>query len=419
MTASGCSSSSKPKATANAGPGTLNVTFQMDSVVKPGEEMFKCQLVKLPSSLGAQAYMTSMSHDYTPGSHHLLLYTTDYTSIPTGADQVHDCSSSGAADAFSHVRGVMYGAQTPTGSLNLPAGVGMPAAPDQVLLYNVHYINSGPVDLDAHVTARLTFTNDGASITQKAGNIFWYDPFIRVPAGAEAHAQMRCPIPNDITLLEGASHYHKRGFAYGAYVDTAPDKPAGTPFYTSSNWEDPGAFNQPVTVAGGSAIRFQCSYDNKAGATDFFQGQSAITNEMCMFVSLYYPDQGANFDFCTQGADMFGSGSATCVGTLTCMGKCPAATISATSVDYSPCTQQCIVDSCPTATAKLVPLLTCIQKNCATECGGSSGDAGAPTDAAVSSEGGAATDGGTDPCTACVTASCPLEGLACSQHTCN
>ena len=90
--AAGCSSSS-PSSGNGAGPGSgddggadasstlQTVSFQMQETVPAGGEIFDCQYVQLPD---AKAWLVAAQHNYTPGSHHLLLYTTDLTSIPAG-----------------------------------------------------------------------------------------------------------------------------------------------------------------------------------------------------------------------------------------------------------------------------------------------------------------------------------------------
>jgi hypothetical protein len=408
----GCSSSSsrQPSGAASDG-GSVNVTFQYERTVKSGEEILDCQLLTLPSTLGPAAHMISASHEYTQGSHHLAVYTTDFTALPAGAGQVTDCLPDNQNNnSLNHARGVLYAAQTPTGTLNFPPGVGLPVSAGQVVLLNFHFVNPTPNDVKASANATLTINPDGAGITVNAGVLFWNDPYVAVPAGAQAHAQMRCPIPGDITVAKVVSHYHKRGVSYAAYIDPAPDQLATTPFYTSSNWEDPDVLNAIIPIAGGSAIRYRCDYDNQAGTSDFFEGASAVANEMCGFAATYYPDQGIGANLCVLGADMYGTGSTNCVDSAACLVKCPA-TPEPTGA-YSPCTQKCMVNSCPTVSANLAPLVACIRQYCADECNRSSEGGAFALDA------GAATDAGTDSCAACGAKRCPMETSACQQHTC-
>lgn len=408
----GCSSSSNPQAASDG--GNLDVTFQMNVTVKANQEILDCQLVTLPSTLGTNAFMISGSHEYTQGSHHFGVYTTDFTAVPAGADQITDCSADNQNNnLLNHSRGVLYAAQTPTATSGFPPGVGLSVTAGQVVLLNFHYVNVSANEVSASVKVTLTFSPNGAGIKEKAGILFWNDPYIAVPAGAQAHAQMRCPIPSNITVLKVVSHYHKRGVAYSAYIDPSPNQLATTPFYTSSSWEDPDVLNKTIPIAGGSAIRYRCDYDNQGGTLSFFEGSSALKSEMCGFAASYYPDQGEYTNICALGGDMYGTGTANCLDSAACLVRCPPSDVSVvTGIAYSPCAQQCMVDSCPSVSASLSPLVNCIQKNCADACGPSSGgDASAP-DAGVTG------DAGTDPCAACGAMLCPTETSACQQHAC-
>jgi hypothetical protein len=380
----------------------------MNVTVNPGEEKFLCRLVTFPATVPAKAgYVTATTHHFTPGSHHLLLYATDLTSTSMlpGWDQPKDCSESGPnASVMNHVKGLIYDAQNPTGGLTYPPGIGFPATPNQVLLWQVHYIDPGATPLDAHVTVDFTFAPPGATIKAQAGVLFWYDTFIDVPAGAKARAQMRCPIPNDITILRAESHYHSRGMGYGAYLDDPPSKPATTPFFTSHNWEDPGALTTPFPVKGGSNIRFECDYDNTAGSLEFFAGPSAKTNEMCMFIGLYYPDLGSSVDNCNNG-DLYGTGTSTCTDTYNCLVACSAAGQAGmtNSTDYPPCVQKCFAQSCPSATGPVNTLLNCLFSKCAGPC-------------TCDSKTQVCTTATSSACTACVQSTmCSSEWAACQQ----
>lgn len=406
LVAVGCSSSSSStpsggtsSSTAPPGSKLQTVEYKMAATVGAGKEIFDCQYVTLPNVTG---WMVSGQHEYTAGSHHLLLYTTDLTSIPAGGDKIQDCYE-GTGDFMSHVRGVLYGGQTPTGSEQFPAGVGLATTPNQVLMFQVHYLNATANDLSANVDVKLTL-DSGTDVVHNAGVLFLYDPFIDVPAGAKAQAQMRAIIPQDVTLLFASSHYHARGVGYAAYIDT-PTEMATKPFYTSASWSSPQIATMSMPIKAGSKLRFECDYDNSSGTQEYFQGPSAQTNEMCMFIGAYWPDMGeiVDYGYANPGPDMFGTAGASgtnCNDTLTCIQNCPADNSGGSSVgpvDASPCMQKCMVSSCTTASTPLFPLLECIENSCSSQC---------------------ATTTGTS-CSSCVAASCGAQYSACSAHTCN
>jgi hypothetical protein len=228
--------------------------------------------------------------------------------------------------------------------------------------------------------------------------LFFYDPFISVPAGATAIASTRCPIPQDITLLGEGSHYHARGVGYQAYLDPPSGPAATSPFYTSDNWASPLIADDIIQIAAGSHIRYYCDYDNTQGAQPYYQGQSAATNEMCMFVGLYYPAMTAQDEECLEG-DTYGTGTISCADSLTCLGGCPPADAGLMGTpgpaDFSACIQQCFAHSCPNASAPLIAVTKCIQASCQGPC---------------------ATPG--TACASCVAANCAAQYAACSNSTC-
>jgi hypothetical protein len=400
----GCSSSKAPAPAAagdDGGAGAdsgslLTASFQMAETVPAGGEIFDCQYVQLPD---VEAHLIAAKHDYTPGSHHMLLFTTSLTSIPAGGDQVTDCYEGTGNNIMSNARGVLYGGQTPTGSETYPQGVGLPTTASQVLIFQVHYLNASATDLQAQVNVDLTLDTNAADIQQQAGIIFFYDPFIDVPAGATAKASMRCLIPSDITLLYASSHYHSRGVGYDAYLDPAVDQLGATPFYTSTSWSSPDNAQLTMPIPAGSRIRFECDYDNTSGTQAFYSGQSAQTNEMCMFIGTYYPEMGQVSDFCFQGEDMLGTGAAACGSTLSCLQTCGGKLSLGGGLQVSPpdCEQACFVSSCPTATAPLLDFTTCMTNSCKTPCSDTTSSA----------------------CTTCITANCATQYETCQSHTCN
>ncbi|HEY7958299.1 MAG TPA: hypothetical protein VII38_23530 [Polyangia bacterium] len=387
-------SCSAPPASSSGVPGDVHFAMSVD--VPAGGEIYRCQYVTMPAS---DRYVLAAAHHFTAGSHHLLLYRTDLTTIPVGGDQIQDCYTGLGGTIMSHVRGVVYGSQVPDASFTMPSGVAFHMKASEVLLLQAHYLNATTHDLTASIDVGLT-TSDGTGIIHPAGNLFYYDPFIDVPPSSTAKANARCVLSKDITLVNVFPHYHARGTGYKAWIDP-PGQPTATPFYTSSDWEYPTPYQgQPLTLSAGTAIRWECDYTN-TGAQEYFQGQSAAKNEMCMFTGLYYPAVDDNFELCLTAMDGFGSGGATCADTLTCIGQCPPASMSSGSTaslaDIPDCVQKCVAGSCPSASQPLLTALDCIQAKCATACNGSDANA----------------------CAQCVAGSCPNEYSACQSSACN
>jgi hypothetical protein len=267
-----------------------------------------------------------------------------------------------------HARGVVYGSQTPKGAIKMPHDVGLPIAAGDVLLLQSHYLNPGRAALQAHMEVKLDVTT-AEHVHTRAGSLIFYDPFIDIPAGGRASAQMRCAIPQDVRLVSVLSHMHKRGVGFSAWLDGADGSMTEAPFYTSKEWDNPVALAKPIDVKAGTRIRFRCDYANE-GTADVFQGQSADVNEMCAFNAIYYPAMDHAAETCTK-VDVLGAGTRSCKQTLDCVQQCPAGTrpTFADGVpDVHPCWQQCLAASCATAAAPFVGALDCIEQNCTSEC---------------------------------------------------
>lgn len=327
--------------------------------VPASTETSQCIEVVLPESTSVVAF----EHDLSVGSHHIVLYRTDLTAISPNGETPHDCYDS-ANPEMVHALGVLYGSQTPHATQVLPDGIGLPVHAGEIAVLQVHYLNATQAPLRA--TARVALTmSDRAGLT-RAGVMAFYDPMIHVPAGASAKASMSCPIGNDITLLAVFSHLHSRGTGLDAFVDAPADGPSGSPFYTSSDWENPAPLTAPLSISSGSRIRFECKYDNHSGTVDYYQGFSAKDDEMCVFGAIYYPQMGDGYDYCVD-PDRLGTGVASCKDALHCRRAC-ADEAAPGRGGLSPCIQACYAGSCPSATRDLLAVGHCSLARCSTEC---------------------------------------------------
>jgi Copper type II ascorbate-dependent monooxygenase, C-terminal domain len=253
-------------------------------------------------------------------------------------------------------------------------------------------------------------------VKDRLGLIQFYDPYIVVPAHADAVAQMRCKVPADITLVRSTTHEHLRGTKVESFLDAVDGTPAATPFLTSTNWDQPDIRTDEIKVGSGQYIRTVCHYTGDEHPM-VVQGQYKGDKEMCMTIAYYYPviadpQQQALFENCIQTplltskgvvasyGDSYGTGTAACQASLTCvqgvLGKdaTEAPNPHDGQIDVGPNFQKCIVDSCASASTPLFTMLNCVRANCKTECA--------------------------DPskCQPCVIDKCSSELTACQAHTC-
>ena len=340
-----------------AGQGTQ---LKMAFTVGAGVEFERCQFF----TLAAGTNINRQQVQYTPGSHHVLVYGTDYKSIPTvdqngnklqfDASQPFDCSD--GATALFTVTSILGGSQNDTDKdVNvLPPGVAIKIPAGGVVLLNAHYINATTQALDAEVRINL-FTIPDSAVTTEAGIIFFYNPFIDIGPMSTSSARMSCPITKDITLLNAQSHMHKRGVNYLANLVDKTDTTLEM-LYANKSWG-----NVPIEqysggkmLKAGTSIDFHCDYASSENRT-IIQGPTT-KDEMCMFIGAYYP-RDTNLENCSapgydqdSAATWYGVGKATCGDTVTCV----QASKDAASY-YS-----CIVNSCTSQGPLVSNLLHCI-----------------------------------------------------------
>src|SRR5256885_31945 len=73
-------------------PAGQGVQFQMVSALDPGVETERCRFFVAPAE---GYYVNRQQVKFTPGSHHVLLYTTPYEKVPTKDEKGNDVDTSG------------------------------------------------------------------------------------------------------------------------------------------------------------------------------------------------------------------------------------------------------------------------------------------------------------------------------------
>jgi hypothetical protein len=410
----GCSSAD-PQSTPDTGgnhddlleppPAGQGLQLKMLSSVNAGQEIERCKFFQVPAG---GMNVNSAVVRYLTGSHHVLLYRTSYTSIPAATKDgkvpvidengVFDCAEGAAADW--DVNGVVAGTQSmkAKNAATFPPGVAAKLAPGTVLLINTHYLNASSQPLVADVRVNL-YTLPNEQVTQEGGFLFFYNPFIRVPARGTAQSRMRCTLPQDITLVSGQSHMHRRGVGYVAHV-VDPSDGTLAPIYESHDWE-----NVPITewspgmaLSKGQSIDYTCHYQN---AEDRQIAQGGTTkDEMCMFLGNYYP-RVPELETC--GTSTAGHGT-TFIGTGTADGKTTIDCISkyAGSQETTAELYGCVQDSCPAIAEQVTGHLAC--------------QITAPTERGAC--GAACKTGNGEACQACMQAACGAVNSALATATC-
>jgi Copper type II ascorbate-dependent monooxygenase, C-terminal domain len=316
--------------TADAGPPPLleppppgqGLQLSMKTSLAPGVEAEHCQFVKAPAT------RTWVNHDevrFTHGSHHFLLYATEYTEIPTHKEdgtpvdtsKVFDCSD-GATNGWK-VSKLIGGSQNGNGdaTLRFPPNVAIDIPAGTVLLMNAHYINASDSVLEPEVYMNLwTIPEDKVEV--EGDILFLYNPLIKVPANGTGRARWRCPVAQDITIASVQSHMHRRGVGYEAQLVSQEQ-----PFYVSDRWENVVVkrFEPGMVVHAGEVLDYHCDYKNVENR-DVYQG-ARTTDEMCMLIGSFYP-KDSRTALCRDengaiAGEWVGNGAATCAQTWSCL----------------------------------------------------------------------------------------------------
>ena len=421
IAAAACSSTSTPggatpadAGVTEAGPTAAGSTYALRYTTAPSQETHWCEYKKMPKSATGEVLVAGVAWSWK-AAHHWGLYrlveSAPVAELPL--DTPFDCFAPAGAMKYAQFSSAFLQGE-PTGTIAFPATTAFPFKSEEVVLFQTHAINTTASPTSTQLDVTMTIA-DPASVKDRLGLVQFYDPYIVVPAHTDAVAQMRCKVPQDITLVRTTTHEHSRGTKVETFLDGADGTPSTTPLLTSTNWDLPLIKNDPVKVGKGQYLRTVCHYTGDEHPM-VVQGQFKGDKEMCMTIAYYYPvveaRKQALFENCIQNpvltpqgelegfGDGFGTGSATCGTTLTCvqnvLGKDPteAPNPHDGQIDVGPNFQKCIVDSCASASSPLFGMLDCVQKSCKTEC----------ADPAT--------------CQTCVLAKCLDAYSACSSHTC-
>lgn len=375
----GSTNSSVPEVLAAPAPGK-GVQLRMQSDLTAGVETERCMFyVTPPGGLAVNREEVR----YTPGSHHVLLFTTPYTEIPTqdrfGNDvdthAIFECGEHGPTAHWS-VNGVAGGAQSAQGApivANLPADTAFVIPAGTILLMNTHYLNASEQTLTTDARINL-YTVPPEQVKQEAGILFFYDPYIYLPSGMDGTAREVCPIRKDIQLLNAQSHMHRRGVGYLAQL-LGSDGGVQGELYSGTEWEDVAlrSFSPPQALTAGQSIDFACHYSNQTDHT-IIQGLST-RDEMCMFLGLYYPRDrqtelcglGDSWDKAFVAARWIGNGNQAGAQTAACFSAAKDSSEDAGASFFA-----CVNNSCPAISATMSNAARCLSTKglgqCSTEC---------------------------------------------------
>ncbi|MBX3156388.1 MAG: hypothetical protein KF773_10345 [Deltaproteobacteria bacterium] len=270
-----------------------------DIDIQPGQEITYCYYFRTPNTkmLGIKRWKSEM----TPGSHHMIMFTTGNTDVqPVGTVSSQNCGGGagiGGAPVWT------YAAQTPTADLRLPADdgtgkpLGMDVAPNTAAYLQMHYLNTTDAAIKVHVTLDAEAHDDAVAYTKTAAYVTFYGQ-IKIPALAQNHTEPRpvppstelnlanstCDVPAGSKFWLMSTHAHKQA------VHTEV-RDGGAMVFQSDDWEHPIPRMQmaaPFFEFQSGKLTYLCRYTNPTNR-EIKTGDSAATDEMCMASGYFFP----------------------------------------------------------------------------------------------------------------------------------
>ncbi len=356
-----------------APPPGEGVQLYSSTHIEAGQERVDCRYIALADHA---IDVARFEHKYTVGSHHVLVYPTDLGPDEIGDGETFDCATRGDL----RQTGVAYGASEPEGELPYPPGIAMRMPANSVVLLESHYLNATSEDLAAEVRINLWYAQE--PVHTEAGTIFFRNWAISVPpAPNTASASMRCRLPQDVSLVYATSHMHRRGVDFQSQLIREGEEPS--PLHSSQNWSapTPTVYWPARELETGDVVDFTCEFRNDL-PNAVVEGESADTNEMCIFIGGYWPKMSADAELCLEdGSGPVLTGDTTCQQTVECM--------LTAGVGNDVGGQQCIANTCAASAEALSSFVVCVERF---NCWGSE---------------------------SCVTKNCPSQWSTCAAATCS
>lgn len=238
--------------------------------VPAGEEYFRCQNFANP--FGRDIAVLSTESFMTAGSHHMFVF------LKPGAEDgsLEECGGLEFSDNI-HL------SQRSQQRTDYPPGVGRFVSAGQGFRVQIHYLNVSTETVHAEIAATIRGTEPEA-VPVHASGIFINTFGINVDPLSNGSADNHCTVPKDVNVFTAASHMHKHGVHFVARDDE------GQLLYETNEWAEPEPwlFKPPRQLKAGTSIHIHCDYKNDSSVNLSF-GESAASNEMCIFAGSYFP----------------------------------------------------------------------------------------------------------------------------------
>lgn len=251
--------------------------------VQPGAEKFYCYYTTLPTSRAVGVH--HIKSQMTGGSHHMIVFKTKAPVAPDGT--LVECEDFGM-EGTQDMPVWLYASQQSDDGIAMPDGVGMALEAEQPVIVNMHYVNTGDAPLDVSVKVQLE-TYDTATSYEEAHVYYTFNSQISIPPGATGSASGSCDVPPDAKFIAMSTHSHR-------YTMSARVTDGDAMVVETLDWEHAAVkqWDAPHFSFASGKLNYRCDYLN-TGTQPITVGESAVANEMCMAVGVYYPATSDTF----------------------------------------------------------------------------------------------------------------------------
>ena len=257
-------------------PPDPNIGYQVSTpqfTLQPGSEQFRCYTTSIPTptEMPVGRWVSQMS----PGSHHFILYAGG--SVADGTFANSGCAAGPGSSQW------VYASSVPDNQMPMPDGVAMPMAANQKINFDMHYINttSGALTVQVKLNVERTLSPN----PQRAGALVSFNTGIAIPPMGTQTVSGSCSVPAGSNFFILSTHTHKH-----ATLASITDQGTGAELVHTTDWENPDTkvWLQAPFYNFTGRLGYSCSYQSDQPKT-ILVGTSAITNEMCMAVTYFFP----------------------------------------------------------------------------------------------------------------------------------
>jgi len=254
-------------------------------VVPAYDEVYHCVIAEIDAPLGT--LVQSLEHRASDTVHHFNVWGLQEE--PEGGAMAGDCDDLWSETNMA-LSSPLYASQTTEFEGSLPEGVAA-ELPARWVLMEVHTLNPTAEPLWAEAWLNVNAI-DPADVEHLANGLYGSNADLRMEPGDEIIATQRCYVDVDMEIIVLGSHYHQLGKRFEIWKLGEDDEPSAL-VYESEDYTSPELLfltEDPIHLDAGSGFEWRCFYENTTDSVVDYGPDSS--DEMCMMVGIYYPDDG-------------------------------------------------------------------------------------------------------------------------------